>query len=78
MPSGTSADTDDPSGAYPGTPAGNNIYGTPATSSSMGALQGHLTLDLQPNGQGQAIYNMQPSLVMHYIIALVGIYPSRS
>jgi len=30
------------------------------------------------NGGGQAHNNMQPSLGIHYIIALVGIYPSRS
>lgn len=78
MPSGSSADTDDPSGAYPGTPAGNNIYGSPATASTMGALQGQFNLNLQPSGSNQAINNTQPSLVLHYIIALIGVYPSRS
>jgi microcystin-dependent protein len=31
-----------------------------------------------PTGGGQAHNNMQPFLVLNYIIALVGIYPSRS
>ena len=30
------------------------------------------------NGSGQAHSNMMPSLVLNYIISLVGIYPSRS
>jgi microcystin-dependent protein len=33
---------------------------------------------LKPEGGGQPHNNMQPYLGMNFIIALVGIYPSRS
>ena len=58
----------------------NNLLATPAT----GALYGTGTdvslasSSITPSGSGQSHQNMPPYLVINYIIALVGIYPSRS
>lgn len=51
-----------------------NIYnsGTPSIAMHANALA------LQNTGSGQAVNNMQPSLAVNYIIALVGTFPSRS
>ena len=35
-------------------------------------------LDLTPTGGGVPHENMQPFLSIHYAVALVGLYPSRS
>ena len=62
----------DPSNHLAGTAAGRgtNLY---ADSSNTGAFR-----ELTDTGGGQAHNNMQPYLVMNFIIALVGLYPSRS
>ncbi len=70
---------------------GNNDQ-TPGTTTSIGrAIQGKLfqtnttanlvdmaSETLSTTGGGQAHTNVQPFLVMSFIIALVGLYPSRS
>ncbi|MEN2284498.1 phage tail protein, partial [Algoriphagus sp. SE2] len=48
-----------------------NGYSTGPANASMGASIGN-------TGGSQAHNNMQPSLAMNYIIALQGIFPSRS
>ena len=49
------------------------VYTTPpATPTSLAT--GHIT----PQGGGQAHNNMQPFLVIHFVIALRGLFPSRS
>jgi microcystin-dependent protein len=53
----------------PATPV--NGYGSGAANVGMGASIGN-------TGGNQAHNNMQPSLVMNYVIALQGIFPSRS
>lgn len=60
------------------TPAGNYfastspaVYATPATYVAMGSTVGAA-------GSSQPHDNMQPYLVMNYIISLFGVYPSRS
>ncbi|GAB4425184.1 MAG: tail fiber protein [Bacteroidia bacterium] len=71
------ADTRDPSNAALAKDRGTSTYQTTAPANvdmkvdsvSGGLIQG---------GNGQAIENHQPSLGLNYIIALVGVYPSRS
>ncbi len=54
-------------------PAGapSNLYGSPAdTTMNTGAVSG--------NGSSSGHNNMQPYLVMNFVIALAGIFPSRN
>ncbi|MEO1517025.1 MAG: tail fiber protein [Bacteroidota bacterium] len=51
--------------ADPGEPLGGVTYTPP-------------TYAVNPTGGSQRHYNLQPFLVMRYIVALVGIFPSRS
>ena len=53
--------------------AGNDMYRSPN-----GATLGNMAGELPNAGGGQAHNNMQPFLVMNFIIALVGLFPSRS
>ncbi|MEQ8910250.1 MAG: tail fiber protein [Vicingaceae bacterium] len=65
-------------------PSGNslgaaNIYDSnvaPSVSLKEGSITG--TINVLNNGGGQPINNMQPYLACNYIIALYGIFPSRS
>jgi len=58
--------------ANPGPPSpGTLLYGAPGT---LTPLSGETC---GPTGGAQPHENMQPSLVLNYIIALTGIYPSR-
>lgn len=61
-----------PTGAVLAAPAhGGNLYSSGAVSAALvGSTVGGA-------GGSQPHINMQPSLVLNYIIALVGIYPSR-
>lgn len=64
------ASLDDPSGATWASAASGNMYA--------GAAAGAMApTALATAGGGQPHNNMQPSLVVNYVIALVGIYPSR-
>lgn len=60
----------DPSGSYFG--RGNAIYANPSNTASMASQS------LPNTGGSQAHNNLQPYLAMNFIIALVGLYPSRS
>ncbi|MDE3240579.1 MAG: phage tail protein [Paracoccaceae bacterium] len=51
-------------------PGGLTLYGQPVAPVALSAD------NLTPAGGGQAHANMQPSTVVNFIIALVGIYPS--
>jgi microcystin-dependent protein len=64
------ADRPDPAGTYFG--RGNDAYAAPANPGNMASQM------LPAAGGSQAHDNMQPFLTMNYIIALVGLYPSRS
>jgi microcystin-dependent protein len=60
-----------------GTPASGsnfpvNLYGTSAPTTTL------TPATIGPGGGSQAHDNMQPYLVLNFIIALVGIYPSRN
>lgn len=63
-------DTDNPTGSVV---AGNgvNSFGTASDTTLSSETTGN-------TGGGQAINNLQPVLVINYIIALQGIFPSRS
>jgi len=59
--------------------SGNNIYIDSATANTyLGGLSGSVNTTIGNSGQNQAVNNIQPSLGMNYIIALVGNFPSRS
>ncbi|BCX49740.1 phage tail collar domain-containing protein [Haloferula helveola] len=60
-----------PENRTPGRPQRSKTYLGPPTSLAKQA-------DLQATGGGQAHNNLQPFIVVNYIIALTGIYPSRS
>ncbi len=55
----------------------SNIYST-TSDSTMDSVATTGNVTIQNTGESIAHDNMQPSLVMNYIIALVGIFPSRS
>jgi microcystin-dependent protein len=63
-------DSTQPAGNYPA--VGNEIY---APASSLVAMAGP---SLPSTGGSQSHNNMQPFLTINFIIALVGLYPSRS
>jgi microcystin-dependent protein len=69
----SAANQDDPSStAVPGTTVGANVYGgasnlVPMATDALGAA-----------GGGQSHTNMQPFLVLNFIIAIAGTFPSRN
>jgi microcystin-dependent protein len=65
------AESPDPTGNALGRSVGGNTYG-PVTN-----LLSLADAAASPNGGNQAHNNMQPFLAINYIIALVGLYPSR-
>ncbi len=67
--------SDDPSGNALGL-SPEDIYSSAATDASLRALTGGVTL--ANTGNGTSFSNMQPFLGLNYIIALTGIFPSRS
>ncbi len=68
--SGDLAETDDPTGNTTATLTGGNLYGsgTPIAMSNQGTTNA---------GGGQSHGNLMPSLCVHFIVSLWGIYPSR-
>ncbi|MEM8908406.1 MAG: phage tail protein, partial [Bacteroidota bacterium] len=61
------------------TTGGINIYHENATPGQYyGGVLNEVTVGVQNNGGSQPINNLQPYLVVNYIIALVGLFPSRS
>lgn len=66
------ADDDDPQGKALAATPGANVYGAPASLVDMASDS------LTTTGGTDAHSNMQPYLALHYIIALVGLFPSRS
>jgi len=70
MASSAAADSADPAGRVLAH-ANINLYGTAAPAADMAAAT------IGTTGGGQPHDNMMPYQVIHYCIALVGIYPSR-
>lgn len=66
------ANQDDANAAYPALAPVENLYGDPANLRAMAPSS------MDHTGGSQAHNNMQPYLAINFIIALVGLYPSRS
>ena len=66
----TPATASSPAGAYPAVSAS---VGTPYDPGTAGVMPNAV----KPNVGGQAHDNNQPYLVLNYVIALQGIFPSR-
>jgi microcystin-dependent protein len=66
-----SANANVAAGNFPGLSPESGVYGTPPDTSLNAAT-------ISPAGGSQAHNNLQPYLVINYVIALVGIFPSRS
>ena len=59
-------------GNFPGlSPSASGVYGTPPDASMNGVV-------ISPTGGSQPHNNLQPYLVINYVIALQGIFPTRS
>jgi microcystin-dependent protein len=59
-------------GNFPGlSPGASGVYGTPPDTSMNAGV-------ISPTGGSQPHNNLQPYLVINYVIALVGIFPTRS
>lgn len=69
---GLEAQSSTPDGNYLGQPESVMIYHTPVTPDAT------LAGTQSATGGSQAHNNMQPYLVLNFIIALVGLFPSRS
>ena len=67
-------DRTDPSGAYPARPEEplQPYAGTTGGTMAAGGVQ------VSSSGSGQGVNNMPPFLVLRFVIALAGIYPSQS
>lgn len=70
--SGRPAIQDDPADRYPAATSGSTPYHAPESLVNMAPQA------LTDTGGSQPHNNMQPYLTMNFIIALVGLYPSRS
>ncbi len=65
-----------PNGQY--IASGNNIFvDSPTPNAYLAGVSSNTTTTIQNTGANQPINNIQPSIAINYIIALVGIYPSR-
>ena len=69
------ASDNDPAGKLPATAAGENLYNLLGPTGTHVALDGRT---ISPTGGGQAMQNVMPFQCINFIIALVGIYPSRT
>ena len=55
-----------------------NLYSDAGENTTLGGLQTSGNLELNSAGSGSSHTNQQPYLVLNYIIALQGIFPSRN
>lgn len=79
------ANSDEPTNnalAIPNIGGGNQIYSTAAPDTQLGPDSGEVqvggNVTVYNTGGSQPLNNMQPFLATNYIIALVGLFPSRS
>ncbi len=72
------ASEDDPDGTVLG--AGPEIFSSAAADTNMGAqsIGGNVNVDILNTGNGTSFGIEQPFLSIHFIIALVGTFPSRN
>ena len=73
IPTATQAETDNPVNAYPA-PSEENLY-SDLTAGDMGSAPTNFRG--MPAGGGLPHNNMQPSLVVNFLIALAGVFPQR-
>ncbi|MEO1410153.1 MAG: tail fiber protein [Bacteroidota bacterium] len=71
-------DTDSPNGSYLTQQADDFYHTSPSPNEFGGALVHNLQLNVGLTGGNQSINNMAPVQCVNYIIALQGIFPSRS
>jgi len=71
--SSTAASTGDPTDSVSASTAPTNIYST-----SLATQQSMNSAEITNSGGSRAHTNIMPSLCVHFIIALFGIYPSRN
>lgn len=74
------AGSPDPSDAFLAT-AGENVYTGAGDGETLGGVSTQVTggaIQVAPTGGSQYHTNMQPYLVIYWIICLQGVYPSRS
>lgn len=76
--SGETANQDDPEGHVFG--AGPEIYSAVAPDGNMGtqSIAGDVSVTIGNTGSNQSVNNMQPFRTVQFIIALVGLFPSRN
>ena len=73
----TKGEESTPSGQF--LAGGNNIFLDEAgTNQNLGGVSGSVITTVGNTGGGQAVNNIQPSQVVNYCIAIVGLFPSRS
>jgi microcystin-dependent protein len=76
LTAGGNGSTGNPINNYPGNLSGVNQYASAGGGGFTNALQTSATV--QNTGGGQPVNNMQPYLVMTFIIAMQGVFPPRS
>ena len=74
----SSPDTASPVDAYAATHGGPAFAGNATAGSYMGALENNLNVTVNNSGGNQPVNNMQPTQCVSFIIALQGVFPSRS
>ncbi|MEO0775273.1 MAG: tail fiber protein [Bacteroidota bacterium] len=71
-------DTDSPNAAYLTQQADDFYHTSPSPNEFAGPTTNDLSAQIGNTGANQSINNIQPTQVVNYIIALQGIFPSRS
>ena len=80
MATTSDAQTDEPAGKFLAKASRGDIYGDPGDPASLTDMASEsISVTVDDNaGAGQPHENMQPYLVVNFVIALIGLYPSRS
>lgn len=76
--SGEDADSGSPVGRVPAVPYAGGTAVNAYTATPSGAMAPSGTGSASPTGGNQPHNNVQPSLVVNFVIALAGIFPTRS
>ncbi|ATP57436.1 phage tail protein [Pedobacter ginsengisoli] len=75
---GGAAATANPIGALPGTTTSTPLYSDQAGTGFMSPLTTNFSSQTQPTGGNQPHNNLQPYLVVTFVIAMQGIFPARN